>query len=366
MIKSDRNYGIDALRILLMLGIITLHVYGHGGVLSSASTPLTKGIAWLIEVIAYPAVNGFVLISGFVGYRNERYYPKPKNIFVLHLTVLFYSVILAVLAWVLCPNAVGIKDVVKSFLPLLSGQYWFFTAYYAMFLLSPVLNFVVDKAEKQMVVIGCFTFLLFSFFEIISGVFLLNNGYSFVWFSCIYMIGAFIKKYDVPNKVSTRLALLTMLCAILITWLPKAIFEIFSIDIIGFDRLSGMLISYCSPTIVCVALCWLCVFVKVRTNHKLNRVISWLSPSVFAVYLIHDNVQTRSLLILDRFRILTEYNPFVMFFIIEIAVFVIFAGSILIDKIREMIFRLLRVDTLSEKAEKTVKSIVNKAALRIK
>ena len=97
-----------------------------------------------------------------------------------------------------------------------------------------------------------------------------------------------------------------------------------------------------------------------------ERVISWLSPSVFAVYLIHDNVQTRRLLILDQFRILTEHNAFVMFFIICIAVCVIFAGSILIDKIREMIFRLLRVDTLLEKAEKTVKSIVNKAALHIK
>lgn len=94
--------------------------------------------------------------------------------------------------------------------------------------------------------------------------------------------------------------------------------------------------------------------------------ISWFSPSVFAVYLIHDNVQTRNLLILDHFKILSGHNAFAMIFITCMIVYVIFAGSILIDKIREMIFRLLRVDTLSEKAEKTVKSIVNKAALRIK
>ena len=72
--KIERNYGIDLLRIISMLAIVLLHVLGHGGVLDTIGNRFGTdyAVAWILEFIAYPAVNVFVLISGFVGYRNEK------------------------------------------------------------------------------------------------------------------------------------------------------------------------------------------------------------------------------------------------------------------------------------------------------
>ena len=62
-----RNYGIDLLRMILMLMVVILHVLGHGGVLD-ATTPLSAKycVSWLIESFAYCAVNCYALISGYV------------------------------------------------------------------------------------------------------------------------------------------------------------------------------------------------------------------------------------------------------------------------------------------------------------
>ena len=53
----ERNYGIDLMRIVSMLMVLTLHVLGQGGVLGSTRLFTVKNqLAWLMEVGAYGAV----------------------------------------------------------------------------------------------------------------------------------------------------------------------------------------------------------------------------------------------------------------------------------------------------------------------
>lgn len=82
---NTRNCGIDLLRIVCMLCVVILHILGHGNVLRTTVSTAGFSIAWLWEVFAYPAVNCFILISGFVGYRENKSYPKLKNIISLIL-----------------------------------------------------------------------------------------------------------------------------------------------------------------------------------------------------------------------------------------------------------------------------------------
>lgn len=67
-IKREHNYGIDMLRIVSMFLIVILHIMGHGRVLAACEGTKGFGVSWLLEIIAYPAVNCYALISGFVGY----------------------------------------------------------------------------------------------------------------------------------------------------------------------------------------------------------------------------------------------------------------------------------------------------------
>ena len=79
MKNTSRNLGIDILRIVSMIGVVFLHILGHGGLLDSQLSPAKFSMVWFLELLAYPAVNCFILISGYVGYKGERIFPKIKN-----------------------------------------------------------------------------------------------------------------------------------------------------------------------------------------------------------------------------------------------------------------------------------------------
>lgn len=360
MTKPIRNYGIDFLRIVLMLGVVALHVLGHGGVLAAANDVVDVGITWFIEVLAYPSVNAFVLISGFVGYSAEKYYPKLRRIVNLWCTAFFYSVLITLVAYVYCPESVGIKNLIKSLLPLLTNQYWFFTAYFAMILISPVIHLIVDKADMRMLIIECICFCFFGIVETVTGAFALEQGYSFIWFIYLYSIGAAAKKYNIFAKIPIKVSLYGIVLLMLITWLPKVCYLCLPIDIFGAEKLSSMLISYCSPTILLLAFLWVSIFEKMRINTNVARVISWCSPSVFSVYLIHDHYFARKLMMIDRFTGLVERNVFIMFAMICLSVIGIFSICILVDKLRGLLFKLLHVETIAFKMEIMAKKVINK------
>ena len=57
---TDRNYGIDSLRIISMIMITMLHIIGHGGILDSEKAFSAKyEIIWFIELLAYCSVNNY-------------------------------------------------------------------------------------------------------------------------------------------------------------------------------------------------------------------------------------------------------------------------------------------------------------------
>ena len=57
------------------------------GILKSDLSFTNFSLVWFLEILAYPAVNCFVLISGYVGYREHQVYPKLQNF----LSPLFHS-----------------------------------------------------------------------------------------------------------------------------------------------------------------------------------------------------------------------------------------------------------------------------------
>lgn len=64
MDSSQRNVGIDLLRILLFLMIVIIHTFAT--VLSqSTHNDMSNSVLLLIYTISRPAVNVFILISGF-------------------------------------------------------------------------------------------------------------------------------------------------------------------------------------------------------------------------------------------------------------------------------------------------------------
>lgn len=69
------------------------------------------------------------MISGYVMVKSKN---KIARLLGLWMEVFFYSVISVVIMSVITPENVGIIDIVKSFLPVCSQRFWYFTAYFLM------------------------------------------------------------------------------------------------------------------------------------------------------------------------------------------------------------------------------------------
>ena len=132
MRNSTRNFGIDILRISSMLGVVFLHVLGHGGVLNLEHTSVNFSMVWFFEILAYPAVNCFILISGYVGYKDDNIFPKIKNLVSLMFAVVFYSVSIFFVFTFLGIEPFGLKGIIKSFFPTILNGYWFFSVYFGL------------------------------------------------------------------------------------------------------------------------------------------------------------------------------------------------------------------------------------------
>ena len=353
--ETKRNYGIDLLRVLCIFGVVVLHILGHGRVLETAQTQNGFSVSWLLEIIAYPAVNCFVLISGFVGYRAEKYYPKLSNIFSLFITVLFYNIVICYALKHFFPLAISPKDTLNAFFPISTTQYWFFTSYFAMFLISPALNLFVHRARGKMLFVFVVAFIVFCVSSLKADPFILNRGYSFVWLSLIYVLGAIIKKYDIKSKISVIGSLALVFIPTLITWLTKVLIHFFALSLIKYENI---FISYCSPTVVTSAVGLFCLFAKLNIS-KCRKLISFFASSAFSVYLIHDNLNFSKLLIEGRFAFINDYRALLIPVFVLAFALAIFVLCTLVDKVRILLFNACCVKMLCEKLEKIIKIIVS-------
>lgn len=363
MNKVSRNYGIDLLRIISMLGVVFLHVLGHGGILNSDLSPANFSMVWFLEVLAYPAVNCFVLISGYIGYKEEKIFPKIKNLLTLTFTVAFYSVSLFLIFKFFGPETLGLKELVKSFFPIILKNYWFFTAYVGVFLLSPLLNLLVYKSNFKHAFVYLAVFSLFSIISTVYDSFSFIGGYSVIWFVLIYLLGAIIKKYNFSKLFSKKIWLVILLSAFIITWISKVALHFSNIPFLASH--SGKLVNYVSPTIVLMSIGLLCLSSKIYCRPVFSPIISFFATSAFSVYLIHDNTFVRKYLISKIHGFIGDFSFVLLTLSIIGCVVAIFLTCILIDKIRILIFKLIKIDKLSERIEKFIRKLLNIVCIRL-
>ena len=73
MKDQERNFGVDFLRIILMVFIIIGHLYAHTGIRELLPFLSSKWIfTWFTQAITVCAVNCFVIITGY--YMPQRVY----------------------------------------------------------------------------------------------------------------------------------------------------------------------------------------------------------------------------------------------------------------------------------------------------
>ena len=170
----------------------------------------------------------------------------------------------------------------------------------------------------------------------------LNDGSSFLWISFLYLIGGYIRKYNIADKMKGKSWIVIYLICVLISWGERHFYELFYFNQTGEKITRLFFIRYISPTILVAAICLICFFSKIRIKERMKKVISAMSTSAFSVYLIHTHPLIFELLG-GKFRWIAKLPLFHMIIAILGMALGIFGICISIDIIRNYIFQKLHV-----------------------
>lgn len=346
---EKRNYNIDLFRIIAAFFVTVLHVLGQGGMLKSTSpSEINYWIAWFLEICAYGAVNCFALISGYVMVNKT---VKVKNILGLWFQVLFYSLLFTSLFFVFLPESRSIKNLVVAVMPILGKQWWYVSSYFALCFFIPFLNKAINNISQQTYkkVLLLILFVICCIYCVIPiDAFSLNNGYSAIWLMIVYLFGAYIRKYDICEKITPFKCIIGYFSMIILTFISKITIRFLTKSIFGQAKFENTFISYISITILLSAIFLLLLCLKIKINASVTKFICFVSPAALGVYLIHVHPLIFEFLIKDAFVSFATKTPIAMILCIIVASVAIFVLCAIIELLRIQIFKLIKVSQLSE------------------
>lgn len=358
MIKENtRNYGIDILRLLAMFQVVVLHTLSRGVLPGASALTAHYEAGFFIEALVYTCVNCFAIISGYIGVTKDFKYRRIIN---LWLQVVFYGLIIVLLFKSIPALANMLNDkslltnkpFLKAFTPITSGAYWYFTAYFFMFLLAPFINKAMKNinSREALVFIGTVIFLFIAYPYFTKKSFAeLNLGYCALWITIMYSVGAALRSVKLPvkNKYIYLIGYFVMAAA---AWAMKYITEYSSMKKGGFAE-DKVFLQYTSVFIFLASVSLTLFFANVSVrNEKAQKIIKAAAPSAFAVYLIHVNNIVFSLNLWDKLRILCEKPIIVMILGVFANAAGIFVICIAVDFLRRLLFKLWNINRVINKA----------------
>ena len=345
----QRHYGLDFLRILAMLMIVVLHVLGRGGIAGavtggSVSYYMTRGIHYAVMC----AVNAYAMLSGYFGIgRKNRF----ASIASLWLQVLVYSLGITLLLRLGFGRGGRLLD---AALPVLSKQYWYFTAYFVLFLLAPVLNAALEKlSASQLGTLLLVTGAAFSIGVYFDDVFILNNGYSAHWLIYLYLLGGMFRKTGTGTR---RLRwVLVFAAAVILNVLAVTV----SLRLRW--KHAGLQEAYTNPLLVlgAVSMFLFCANLKIVSGSFRAKLIGAVAPLCFGVYLIHTHPAVFKLLH-NAFAFLGKRNPVIMVSGLLAIALGIFLVCCAIEALRQLVFRWLRIRKLLDVIGKRLEALTEK------
>lgn len=343
--RAPRNYGIDLLRIVLMMMVVTMHVLGQGGILSRVEKDdaWSYGIVWLLESAAYCAVDGFALISGYVGWRNRF---RISKVVLIWLETAFYTVILTAAMAIFYPERIADDTWLTAFFPILKQEYWYITAYFGLMLAAPLLNAGIEKLSGKelgaITAVGAVVFVILPMILDVS-VFGIGKGYSMMWLCILYVAGGIMDKYGIGRRLKPAVGFAIFSVSSLIVW---------GGHYIGLDILR----SYVSPFVIMASVGLVIAFGNMRIKRRAAiRFISVFSPAALAVFLIHVHTFVWYGP-LDDFAVkFIGLGAAVMTLAVIGSVIAIWLACSLCDLFRIWLFRVIGLKKLLEKADGLLK-----------
>ena len=364
-ISKNRNYGVDLLRIIATFMICILHMLKRGGIIdNTVFMSLEYETAWFFETACIGAVNIYALISGFIGYKSKH---TISSYVRLWLTVFIIMLSFTIFYQIYDASTVVWTDWVKVFFPVSTRQYWYFSSFTVLFLFLPLLKPAIEKlTQKQFKMIIMSSLIFFSllytlfynntFFDPIWGQnnepFGLLDGYSGIWLIELFLVGAYFGKYGFPKFLQKKFGLIFYFGCVIIAWSSRILIE-YLVNNKDISSQYFYLASYTSPFIVLSSIGLLAAFSQMNIKNPFKKVIAFLAPSMFTVYIAQTQPLLWTNFIKDLLKPFASYNVFAIVGIVLLASICIFVAGVIIDKIISLIIDLTKILEGVKKLENT-------------
>lgn len=341
--KPQREAGLEILRIISIILITCVHMLSYGGFLNNATSAEELLILRLLYSLFTVSVNVFVIISAYFMVKSNI---KPRKIISLWLTVVFYSASLYLISVIFFQDKFIFKEFIKCFMPFIYKKYWFFTAYFIIYLISPFLNKILNNSSKKeclYITILIFTFSYISLrfnADIVAG---LSSGYNVIWFICLYLIGGMLRLH--PLKIKKFDISIIYISSILIIWINHYYpADGFLYNLLHFKP------KYTDPIVLIASISIFLLFNGITLKSiTANKIIRYISSTTFGIYLLQDGNLIKPHLYFDILQVQNYYGRMSSIFYIFLFVLAIFLIGFIYDSIRQLIFRIFK--PLADKIE---------------
>ncbi|MCQ2485851.1 MAG: acyltransferase [Clostridia bacterium] len=360
----NRHTGLEMLRIIAMLMIITLHFFSHG-LKGAVSGDANIFLFRTVYAFAFASVNIFFMITGYFMVNSCFKLSRIANVWI---ETVFYSLLIGIVLF--CQHSISIVSLIQSFFPYTTNSYWFISNYLLLLFISPFLNKLIQSVNKKSF-ISLIAVLLF-FFSLIPSIFAenmplgYNRGYDVIWAVVMYFVGAYINLYKIRIKKSTNI----ILYFVVTMAVPASFFIISKLESLNNSVISAVIgctvggpkimYDYSSVLIFLSSVLLFIIFLNLDIkNIHLKKIIVFFSSLSFAVYIIHDNNLIRECI--WQFINPTKYSDdmFLLVYMI-LCVVAVFFVCCFVEFIRQQTFgRILKKIELNKKIDNVQNRIKN-------
>lgn len=265
---KDRNHGLDLFRVMLMFGIVLHHCCYHTVMFK------TTAVAVLF-LFTLPAVDGFVAISGWFGTRFS-----IRRLLGLGGTICFCSGLMTVAA-LIGHRAFGLPLYISP------GIGWFTQCYVALCVVGGItLPMSCDDRSRTRCILLLLSFATFDWGMRLFGIASIPGfgSHSFVTFLFVYCMARDLSSVKLSERVRRWVGAMALLVLVAIVIMDSLVLlppEVLKIKIFEFS-------GYNAPFVMLVAVLATPFFASLRLPVVAGRFVSFLAPSMFSVYLLHD------------------------------------------------------------------------------
>lgn len=332
---KEKQTGIELLRIIAMLLIITQHLAEH------TSLPNASLFNTVILNIMYLGggigVNVFVLISGY--FYTSRF--STKKAAKLILQTVFYSVAMTIIAVLTGAAEFRLKLFPRALFPFIfsGGEYWFITVYILMYIATPILHYALSKISSRY--LGAIIIIFLMLWSVLPAsigkvINLQNFSYSNLgWFFLVFLCGAYIRKKEEKGQPSQSIIGGGLLFCVLIMMATKGASAMGVSFPKGMDILIEALTTKSKNGIMQFFIAYLLMILLCRRKFKASKLFFAISSSTFGVYLLHNHLLFNDFLWREVLHTSEHVESWYFVLYAAAMVLVVFAVCSLIENIRK-------------------------------